>query len=145
MTSRLPNDPPPQHTLDGPSLGAAAATISTVMMNIVLPLMSWCHVLLFLALQSSDATADHQRPLWPGQRILRVLSDRRSEKGNLCSFSALAVATGTSCIYNLSKVAARGTSGAKSCRDNLVTAGLLKVVGTSCQRSELYSSKSHIL
>lgn len=31
-----------------------------------------------------------------------------SGTGNLCSFTVLAVATGTSCIYNLSKVVARG-------------------------------------
>lgn len=33
--------------------------------------------------------------------------------GNLCSFTVLAVATGTSCIYNLSKVVAREKSEAK--------------------------------
>lgn len=57
------------------------------------------------ALVDSPFDSDYQKPALSIPTRLMIFGT-----GNLCNFTALAVATGTSCIHNLSKVAGRENS-----------------------------------
>lgn len=104
--------PPPKHTpltRDGRSGGAAAKTSTAIDKPRTgpcgsLPRRILCKFLISLSRTGTQPPSAVGRLLWPWLRGSNALSSVRLMiwAGNLCSFLALAVATGTSCISNLS-------------------------------------------